>query len=316
MAAITIERVGYACGARVTGIDLSKPLAQEQLDQIHRAWLEHLVLVFPKQSLDARSLVAFTGRFGTLDDYASQPFNRHPEINEVMVLTNKRTHGKPSKTYNAGQNWHTDLSYTIRPAKGTSVYCIERPSVGGDTMFANMYLAYETLSPKMREFLDGLEAVHDVSLVEGLDKRGPEVANEFRRLNPPVVHPAVRVHPESGRRALYVNERVRNFLGLSEAESKPIVKFLCEHSVQPRHVYRHYWSVGDLVMWDNRCLVHLAVGDYDPAEIRDMIRTSSMGDYVGRYLDPEQAARQLQSTPAAATPAGAVDRKAVAALHD
>ena len=98
------------------------------------------------------------------------------------------------------------------------MYCVEKPSVGGDTMFANMYLAYERLSPKMREFLDGLEAVHDASLIEGLDKRGPEVANEFRRLNPPVVHPAVRVHQESGRKALYVNERVRNFLGLSEAE--------------------------------------------------------------------------------------------------
>ena len=198
----------------------------------------------------------------------------------------------------------------MRPAKGTSVYCIEKPSVGGDTMFANMYLAYERLSPKMREFLDGLEAVHDASLIEGLDKRGPEVANEFRRLNPPVVHPAVRLHAESGRKALYVNERVRNFLGLSEAESKPIVKFLCEHSVQPRLTYRHYWSVGDLVMWDNRCLVHLAVGDYDPAEIRHMIRTSGMGDYYGRFLDPEKAKAQLGGA------ALSRDEKAVAALQD
>jgi taurine dioxygenase len=165
----------------------------------------------------------------------------------------------------------------------------------------------------MREFLDTLEGVHDVSLVEGLDKRGPEVANEFRRLNPPVVHPAVRLHPESGRKALYVNERVRNFLGLSEAESKPIVKFLCEHAVQPRHTYRHYWSVGDLVMWDNRCTVHLAVGDDDPAEIRHMIRTSGMGDYYGRYLDPEAAAAQMKSRPDGAP---AADKKSVAALHD
>jgi alpha-ketoglutarate-dependent taurine dioxygenase len=99
---------------------------------------------------------------------------------------------------------------------------------------------------------------------------------------------------------------VRTFLGLSEAESKPIVKFLCEHSVQPRHVYRHYWNLGDLVMWDNRCLVHLAVGDYDPAEIRHMIRTSGMGDYYGRYLDPDQTESK---TPKAL-------QKAVASLHD
>jgi taurine dioxygenase len=310
MSNVKVERVGFACGARVTGVDLSKPVAPADLEAIRKAWLENLVLVFPGQQLDPRSLVEFTRNFGELDDYATQPFNRHPEINEVFVLTNKYSNGKPSPTYNAGQNWHTDLSYTTRPAKATSVYCIEKPSVGGDTMFANQYLAYERLSPKMREFLDHLEAVHDASLIEGLDKRGPEVANEFRRLNPPVVHPAVRVHPESGRKALYINERVRTFLGLSEAESKPIIKFLCEHSVQPRLTYRHYWSVGDLVMWDNRCMVHLAVGDYDPAEIRHMIRTSSMGDYHGRYLDPAAASKPAAPS---ATP---VDKKAVADLHD
>ena len=307
MSKLTIQRVGHACGARVTGVDLSKPVSAETLAAIRKAWLEHLVLVFPGQKLDPQSLVDFTRNFGELDDYATQTFNRHPDIKEVFVLSNKKQPGgKPFPTYNSGQNWHTDLSYTPRPAKGTAVYCLEKPSVGGDTMFANMYFAYERLSPKMREFLDGLECVHDASLIEGLDKRGPEVANEFRRLNPPVVHPAVRVHEESGRKALYVNERVRNFLGLSEAESKPIVKFLCEHSIQPRLTYRHYWSIGDLVMWDNRCLVHLAVGDYDPAEIRHMIRTSCKGDYVGRYLDPEKAVNQDPR----------VLRKEVASLHD
>jgi taurine dioxygenase len=309
MAKLTIQRVGHACGARVTGLDLSKPVSPETLEAIRKAWLEHLVLVFPEQKLDPRSLVEFTKNFGELDDYATQTFNRHAEIKEVFVLSNKKqASGKLFPTYNSGQNWHTDLSYTLRPAKGTAVYCMEKPSVGGDTMFANMYLAYERLSPKMREFLDGLECVHDASLIEGLDKRGPEVANEFRRLNPPVVHPAVRVHQETGRKALYVNERVRNFLGLSEAESKPIVKFLCEHAVQPRHTYRHYWSLGDLVMWDNRCLVHLAVGDYDPAEIRHMIRTSSMGDYFGRYLEPEKAETRMQDSK--------VSEKIVASLHD
>jgi len=310
---LTIQRVGHACGARVTGVDLSKPVPADTLAALRKAWLENLVLVFPEQKLDPESLVAFTRNFGELDDFSSQPFNRHPDNKEVFLLSNKKKDGKIFPTYNAGQNWHTDLSYTTRPAKGTAVYCLEKPSVGGDTMFANMYLAYERLSPKMREFLDGLEAVHDISLVAGLDQRGPEVANEFRRLNPPVVHPAVRLHPESGRKALYVNERVRNFLGLSEEESKPIVKFLCEHAVQPRHVYRHYWSIGDLVMWDNRCLVHLAVGDYDPAEIRHMIRTSGMGDYHGRYLDPEKAVAQMKTAPEGAVK---VDEKAVAALHD
>lgn len=311
MSKMSIQPVGLACGARVTGIDLSRPLSDDEVRTIHIAWLEHLVLVFPGQNLDPAKLVEFTRRFGQLDDYATQPFNRHPEIKEVMVLTNKRTNVGPSKTYNAGQNWHTDLSYTLRPAKGTTLYCMEKPSVGGDTMFANMYLAYETLSPKMQEFLDGLEGIHDASLIEGLDKRGPDVASEFRRLNPPVIHPAVRLHPDSGRKALYVNERVRQFVGLSEKESQPLIKFLCEHSVSARFVYRHYWSVDDLVMWDNRCLVHLAVGDYDPTQIRHMIRTSSMGDYYGRLANPEAASAPMQPT---AIPAGVA--RGVAALHD
>ena len=132
MPALTIQRLGHACGARVSGVDLSRPIPAADLEAIRQAWLENLVLVFPGQKLDPRSLVAFTRNFGELDDYATQPFNRHPEFNEVFVLTNKRTNGKPSPTYNSGQNWHTDLSYTLRPAKGTAVYCVEKPSVGGE----------------------------------------------------------------------------------------------------------------------------------------------------------------------------------------
>ena len=311
MTMMSIQPVGFACGARVTGIDLSTPPSDEDIRAIHAAWLEHLVLVFPGQSLDPVKLVEFTRRFGELDDYATQPFARHPDINEVMVLTNRRTNGQISKTHNNGQNWHSDLSYTLRPAKSTSVYCMEKPSVGGDTMFANMYRAYETLSPKLRAFLDGLEAIHDASLIEGLEERGPGVADEFRRLNPPVIHPAVRLHPESGKKALYVNARVRQFVGLSRMESQPLIKFLCEHSVSPRFVYRHYWSVGDLVMWDNRCLVHLAVGDYDPAEIRHMIRTSTVGDHYGRLERPEGASA---GTLPGAQPHGGAE--GIAALHD
>lgn len=310
MSAIAVQPVGFACGARITGADLSKPLSGADVSAIRAAWLKHLVLVFPDQRIDPVQLVAFSRNFGELEDYESQPFNRHPDINEVMVLTNKKANGKTSPTYNAGQNWHTDLSYTIRPAKATTLYCIEKPSVGGDTMFANMYLAYETLSPKMQAFLDGLEGIHDASLIQGLEKRGPEIVAEYKRLNPPVIHPAVRVHPDTGRKALYVNERVRQFVGLSEAESKPLIRFLCDHSVASRFVYRHYWSVRDVVMWDNRCLTHLAVGDYDPNESRYMIRTSGKGDYVGRLVSAESAPAHSHAPTPARLAAG------VAALQD
>ena len=276
---------------------------------LHEAWVKHLVLVFPDQSLDPARLIAFSRHFGELDNYESQPFNRHPGFDEVMLLSNRRVNGRLLPGASGGQNWHTDLSYTIRPAKSTMLYCIEKPSVGGDTMFANMYLAYESLSPKLQEFLDGLEAVHDVSLINA--KREPEIIAEFKRLNPPVVHPAVRLHPDSGRKALYVNNRVRRFVGMSEAESRPLINFLCEHSVTPRFVYRHRWSVKDLVIWDNRCLTHLAVGDFDPNEIRHMIRTSIMGEYYGRLEEgaapaiPAQARRPVDELAAG-----------VSSLHD
>lgn len=310
MTKLEIQPVGYALGARVSGVDLSRPLAPDVLQQIKAAWIRHLVLVFPGQQLDPDSLIAFTRHFGELDNYDSQPFNRLPGWDQVMLLSNKPIDGKlPAGAYN-GQNWHTDLSYTLRPAKATLVHCIEKPAVGGDTMFANMYAAYEALSPKLRAFLDGLEGVNDVSLISA--RRDPAILEAFKRLNPPVVHPAVRIHPDSGKPALYVNDRVRSFVGMSEAESRPIIKFLCEHAVQPRFVYRHYWSVGDLVMWDNRCLTHLAVGDYDPKEIRHMIRTSTMGEHVGRYENPQaaEAARQ------AAVPASAQVAAEASMLHD
>ncbi|NCW38814.1 MAG: TauD/TfdA family dioxygenase, partial [Betaproteobacteria bacterium] len=159
---IQIQPVSYALGARVTNIDLSKPVSSSDLKMIQDAWTQHVVLIFPDQKLDPKLLIEFTKNFGDLDNYATQPFNRHPEHDEVMLLSNKPIQGKIHPGANNGQNWHTDLSYTIRPAKATMVYCIEKPSVGGDTMFANMYAVYEALSPKMREFLDGLEGINDV----------------------------------------------------------------------------------------------------------------------------------------------------------
>lgn len=285
MSQIHVQPIGFALGAKVTGVDLSRPLSDQDLQAIRDAWTRHLVLVFPDQGLDPTTLIEFTRHFGELDDYESQPFNRHPDYKEVMLLSNKPLNGKIPPGANNGQNWHTDLSYTVRPAKGTFVYCIEKPSVGGDTMFANMYMAYEALSPKLRGFLGELEGVHDVSLISA--RRDPAILEEFKRLNPPVIHPAVRIHPDSGNPALYVNPRVRQFVGMTLAESKPLIDFICQHSVSPRFVYRHRWEVRDLVMWDNRCLTHLAVGDYDPSEFRHMIRTSTMGDHYGRLENPE-----------------------------
>ncbi len=311
MSGITVTPAGYALGAEVTGIDLAQPLARADFEAIQEAWHQHLVLIFPDQHMTPGQQIEFSRHFGKLDQHESQPFNRHPEHDEMMLITNQLVRGKPSQTKTAGQNWHTDLSYTLRPAKGTTLYCVQKPGVGGDTMFANMYLAYETLSDKMRAFLDTLEGVHDAGLVASLDQRDPALTAEFKRLNPLVVHPAVRLHPGTRRKALYVNQRVRNFLGMSEGESRAIIDYLCAHSVSPRFVYRHRWRLNDMVMWDNRCLTHLAVGDYDPAEPRHMLRTSLLGEYVGRLLNPP-----ADAAPAPAIKAGDAVAVAISNLHD
>jgi len=288
---LTIRPLSYALGAEIIGVDLSKPLADDTFEAIRQAWLDHCVLLFRGQKFGPADHVAFSRRFGELDPNDANPYSRLEEHPEILVITNKAVGGKPSLTRNTGRNWHSDLSYTRNPAKGSLLYCREKPEVGGDTMFTNMYLAYETLSEPMKAFLDGLEAVHDFSLVAGLSERDPEKVAEMRRLSPPVAHPVIRVHPESGRRALFVSERVRNFVGMSEEESRPILDFLCRHATRHEFVYRHQWQVNDLLIWDNRCTMHLALADFDQSQPRLMQRTSLLGETMGYVVDqPAMAA--------------------------
>ena len=297
MSQLQIRRLSYALGAEVRGIDLTQPLSTATVSAIRQAWLDNLVLCFPGQRLTPDSLTAFTEYFGEIDDNRKTPYNRHPDYEKVLLITN-RPEGKTWNGYRNGQNWHTDLSYTDHPATGTFLYCEQCPDVGGDTMFANMYMAYESLSPTMQRMLDPLGAIHDQELAKGAEKKDPEARAAGRLLNPPIVHPVVRVHPETGRKALYVNERVRRIVGLSEAESAPLLAFLNEHSVQPEHVYRHRWSVGDLILWDNRCLMHIALGDFDQwGQPRRMIRTSLLGPQSGRVYS-EDMDRELEAVPA------------------
>jgi taurine dioxygenase len=285
MVQLDIRPLGYALGAEVRGIDLRQTPSRETLAAIRVAWYDSLVLCFPDQDLGPEELVAFSELFGELDDNRAIPHNRHPDHPKVALVSNKRIGEKPWAGYRNGQNWHSDLSYTDRPATGTFLHCKERPDVGGDTMFANMYLAYERLSPTMRGIIDDLDAVHDITLVKNLAQREPAVVERMRELNPPVVHPAVRTHPETGRKALFVNERVRNFVGMAPEESAPILDFLNRHAVTPEFVYRHRWNVGDLVLWDNRCTMHIALGDFDMwNQPRHMIRTALLGPKTGRLL--------------------------------
>ena len=229
MSTASIRPLGFALGAEVTGVDLRAALSEQTRRTIYQAWLKHLVLVFPGQDLQAQELIAFSRNFGDLDRHDSTPHYRDPEHPEILLVTNRQRDGKPSETRNTGRNWHSDLTYTRHPAKGALLLCKEKPPVGGDTLFANLYLSYETLSPKYRAFLEGLEAIHDVTLVKGIEKRDPAKVADMKRINPPIAHPVVRVHPETGRKSLFVGQRVRGFVGMTEEESAPILAFLNEH---------------------------------------------------------------------------------------
>lgn len=283
---ITAKPLGYALGAEVLGVDTSAPPALDTVNAVNALWYEHHVIAFRGERLEPQDITAFAGAFGPLDDHASTPFYRHQDFPELLQVTNREIGGKPSETRNTGRNWHSDYAYTDHPAAASMLYCDTRPPVGGDTMFANMVRAYDTLSPKMREIVDGLDAVYDITLVAGFGERNPEKTAETRRLNPPIAHPAVRVHPESGKKALYVSERTAYFDGMTMEESKPLIDFLCAHATRPDNVYRHQWREGDLVCWDNRTTMHLALADFDQSQPRHMLRATLLGEKSGFVVDP------------------------------
>lgn len=284
-AQVTASPLGYALGAEIVGVDPGVAPAPETVADIRRLWHEHHVVVFRGGLLEPEDVIRFAGAFGDLDGHASTPAYRHPEHHQLLRVSNEPVGGKPSETRNSGRNWHSDYAYTGRPAGGSLLYCVRRPPVGGDTMFSNMVRAYETLSETMRGIVDKLHAVYDISLTAGLGERDAAKTAEVKRLNPPIAHPAVRVHAESGKRALFVSERVSHFHGMTRAESKPLIDFLCAHATRPDNVYRHQWRVGDLVCWDNRTTMHLALADFDQSQPRHMLRATVLGEPSGFVVD-------------------------------
>ena len=188
--------------------------------------------------------------------------------------------------YQSGnQLWHTDSSFKPVPAHSSALSARVVPSEGGETEFVSMRVAYAALPEDLRRQVDGRIVVHSFGFSRSLID--PGIGTEVGRDYPPVRHALVRANPRNDRKNIYIGSHAWRIEGLGIDESRILIAKLLEVTVRPEHVYRHHWRVGDLVMWDNRCLVHLAVGDYDPREIRHMIRTSGMGDYYGRLADPD-----------------------------
>jgi len=278
--------LGHALGAEIRGIDIAGPLSDETIRDIRKAWHRHHVIVFRGVGWTPDDHLQFSRQFGALDDHAATPHERLDGYPELLEVTNIPKNGQPSQSRNAGRNWHSDYSYTDRPAAASMLYCTKKPPVGGDTMFCNMTRAYEGLSDKLKVIVSDLQSVYDFNLVSGTKVRDPVKLAELLQLNPPIAHPCVRIHNESGVKALYVSERTSHFEGMSRSESLPLIEYLCGYATRPENVYRHQWRVGDLVCWDNRTTMHLALGDFDGSEARHMLRTTLQGEKSGFVVDP------------------------------
>jgi len=260
--AIDIQSVAGALGAEVRGADLARPLDAATVAAVHAAFLDHGVLFFPDQSLSVDTLMAFGRRFG---DLLVHPFLPHDDEHpEVMVLDKA-----PEARGNIGNGWHTDMSFLAEPPAATALFSLIVPEAGGDTLFADMYAAHDALSEGMRTMLGGLTAVHDYRAdfrhaagrgITSVDAAAIEAAHDDY---PPAVHPVLRTHPETRRKALYVNRLfTQRFDGMSEEESRPILDYLFDHLARPEFTCRHRWAPGTLALWDNRRAQHYAINDY------------------------------------------------------
>jgi taurine dioxygenase len=267
-----IRRVAGALGAEIHGIDLSQPLAAGAAATIRAALLEHLVIFFRDQKLTPQQQLAFAQAFGEPVAYPQlKGLPECPFITPVVKLEHERM--------NFGGIWHSDTAYLERPPMGSMLYAIEIPPYGGDTLFANQYLAYETLSPGLKRTLDGLVGLNTSTKAAASRTREDRLRAAGEELKVLVgEHPVVRTHPETGRKALYVNVgHTERFEDWSEDESRSLLEFLFAHQVRPELTCRFGWEPGSLAFWDNRCTQHNPVNDYH-GHRRVMHRVTLAGD--------------------------------------
>ncbi|HEX2825159.1 MAG TPA: TauD/TfdA family dioxygenase [Burkholderiales bacterium] len=269
---IEARPIAGALGAEIEGVDAARPLAPEVTAEIRRAWLDHLVIFLRDQQLTPQALVAFARAFGEPMEYPQlKGLAECPLVTPVIKLPHERV--------NFGGVWHSDTTYLERPPMASMLYAVETPPHGGDTLFANQYLAYETLSEGLQATLDRLIGVSTSTRAEVSRTREDRLRDAGATLKAlSSEHPVVRTHPETGRRALYVNvAHTSHFKGWSEAESAPLLDYLHAHQVRPELTCRFQWRPGSLAFWDNRCAQHNPVNDYHGYK-RVMHRVTLAGD--------------------------------------
>ncbi len=259
----TVQRISDVAGGEITGIDLSRPIDAATRDAILDAFLEYHVLVFRDQDLSGDEQLAFTENFGEIEGHVVRDFSGKA-VPKMHIISNLDADGNPtSRPYTSGNYfWHTDKSYHAVPSLMTLLHAKELPPEGGDTQFCNMYLSYEAMPEARRRELAGLKVVHSWEANRRNTGHKPPTEAE-KRERPPVIHPLIRTHPDTGRKLLYIGIHTSHVVGMPEADGRALLEELIDYATKPEYVYSHNWHVGDFVMWDNRCLVHRAVKDYD-----------------------------------------------------
>ena len=289
---------GGALGAEVVGVDLHD-VDDHTFGAIHKAWLDHLVLLFRVQKLSDDQLIAFSRRFGELDLAPIQETGRRfvEGYPEIYIVSNVIENGAPIGSLGAGELvWHTDMSYQQDPPKASMLYALEVPPEGGKTGFVNMYDAYQELPLPLRERITGLRVKHDGTYNSGGYVRAGVTPTDNPREAPGMIHPLVCTHPETGRKCLYLGRRRNAYIeGLPLAESEALLDEIWAHATRDELTWYNNWRVGDLVLWDNRCTMHRR-GPFDPAARRVMHRTQIKGDQISAVLRGAPCATKQSST--------------------
>ena len=277
-----INRLSDALGAEISGINVAQ-LDDAAFGAVRDAFHKHQVVVFRDQDLSVEDHIAFSRRFGDLEIHISTDslLQDHPEI---LLVSNKKEKGEYIGVENAGDVWHSDLSYMPKPSLGSLLYALEISEIGGDTEWSNMYTAYETLPENTKRRIDGLNARHSFNRFKNprvtiTEQRRADAKERYEKISPPdVIHPIVRTHEDTGRKALYVSNRFTiGIEDLPEDEGQALLDELLEHATKRELIYHHEWRLGDLLFWDNRCTMHLACRGIPEGQIRHMHRTTVSG---------------------------------------
>lgn len=285
-------------GIEASGVDLSRPLSEEAFGKLRDAFYRHQLLVIRGQSLAPRQFSGFAARFGRPEPHVIDQFH-HPEDRDILILSNRRIDGRPIGLADGGTYFHTDYSYLEVPARATSLYSVEVPSVGGDTLFANQYAAYDALPEATRRLIEPLEAIHHYGNRNDLDDRSRTVASvlteEQKARMPLITHRIARPHPVTGRKALYaVSGSSFGIVGMPDDEARALLDELAAHATAPRFQYSLHYGVDDVVVWDNASLLHSATLT-DPDDPRTLWRVTVKEDNVraGAVLAPTFAAQAM-----------------------